>query len=59
MELNTKLNRNNQPSQDRNLCSNNNCTNKHRSIFAATASIDGSHFVIARVSESVTPQQEA
>ena len=28
-------------------------------LFVATASIDGSHFVIAWVSEDVTPQQEA
>ena len=28
-------------------------------IFVATASIDGSHFVIAWVSEHLTPQQEA
>ena len=28
-------------------------------FFVATASIDGSHFVIAWVSEYVTPQQEA
>ena len=28
-------------------------------VFVATASIDGSHFVIAWVSEYVTPQQEA
>ena len=28
-------------------------------IFVATALIDGSHFVIAWVSEIVTPQQEA
>ena len=29
-----------------------------RLVFVATASTDGSHFVITRVSEYVTPQQE-